>query len=185
MDEDANNFLDSLLASGDLRPWTDYLTMRHAGESHRMAEMLATGKFPGTKGTDRAFMQGRHLDGSQFEGLPDIVGKDYVARAVAAGVNPAGKYYSGPLARYPGDPRAWVDSLHDVRRIAAERGLNVSGAVSITPPEPVGADHAPYRVAPEIVREHVAGLLADRPDLAAKRDEVTAEVATKLAGAWK
>jgi hypothetical protein len=111
------------------------------------------------------------------------VGEEYVNKALAAGVNPTGKYYSGSLARYPGDPRAWIDSLGDVRRVAAERGLSVQGAVNIEPPEPVrAAEPQPYRVAPEIVQAKVAERLAEQPELAMKREEVTHEVSRTLAG---
>ncbi len=153
--------------------------------AHALAEMLAFRAFPGTVGTDRAFMQGRlhQTGGQQFERLPRWVGEQYVQQALAAGVNPTGKYYSGSLARYPGDPRAWIDSLGDVRRVAAERGLSVQGAVTIEPPEaPSQSEPAPYRVAPDIVQAKVAERLAEQPELASKREEVTYEVSKTLAG---
>ncbi len=156
------------------------------GCSPILAELLATRSFPGVRGTDRSFMQGRHLDGSQFEGTPPGVGRDYVAKALAAGVNPAGKYYSGPLARFPGDPQAWVDSLADVRRIAEERNLSVQGAIhrEATVADPVPGSSGPYRVAPEIVAEHMADRLAADPAAARiPRDELQHEIATTLAGA--
>ena len=137
------------------------------GCSPKLADLLASRSFPGTRGTDRAFLQGRALDGSQFEGSPDIVGRAHVKRAEAAGVNPTGKWYSGPLARYPGDPEAWVDSLSDVRRIAERRNLNVQGAVNVVAPEvsrtPLSGES--YRVADDIVERHVADRLEDQPDL--------------------
>ncbi len=156
------------------------------GCSPTLAEVLATRSFPGVRGTDRSFMQGRHLDGSQFEGTPPGVGRDYVAKALAAGVNPTGKFYSGPLARFPADPRAWIDSLSDVRRIAEERNLSVQGAITreATPADPLPGSSGPYRVADEIVNEHVAQRLASDPDAARRpRDELRHEIATTLAGA--
>jgi len=163
-----------------------YELCRRNGCTHELAEMLATRSFPGTKGTDRAFMQGRlhQTGGQQFERLPAWVGKEYVDKALAAGVNPTGKYYSGPLARFPGDPRAWVDSLGDVKRIAAERGVSVSGAVDIEAPAPAGdSGPKPYRVADDIIQERVSARLAELPELASKREEIVHEVTKSLSGA--
>lgn len=162
-----------------------YEACRKNGCTHELAEMLATRSFPGTKGTDRAFMEGRHRDGSQFEGLPDIVGKEYVRKALAAGVNPAGKYYSGTLARFPGDPRAWIDGLDDARRVAKERGVGLSGAINVKTPEGCESrDPAPYRVADDIVQRHVANRVADEPALADRREDLAAELSTRLSGSY-
>lgn len=152
------------------------------GCSPALAEMLATRTFPGTRGTDRAFMQGRHLDGSQFEGLPPIVGRQYVAQAEAAGVNPTGKYYSGTLARFPGDPEAWVDSVGDIKRLCEQRGWGATGAVNITTPEGDGPSDAPYRVADDIVDEHVGQVLEQRPELLPRALEIREEVQGRLSG---
>lgn len=151
------------------------------GCSPRLADMLASRSFPGTKGTDRSFMQGRKLDGSQFEGLP-LVGRHHLSKARAAGVSTTGKYYSGTLARFPGDPEAWVDSLHDVRRVCESRGWSCNGAVEIDAPKYAGEDPGPYRVADDIVDEHVARVLHDRPELAPKAMEVREEVRGRLSG---
>lgn len=153
------------------------------GCSERLAEMLASRSFPGTKGTDRAFMQGRALDGAQFEGQPDIVGRDYVAKALASGVNPAGKYYLGTLARYPGDPEAWVDSLHDVRRTCEERGWGATGAVDVAAPQYAAVEPpSKYAVAPDLVERYADEAVAERPELAARRPELREELAERLAG---
>ena len=107
------------------------------------------------------------------------MGRAHVKRAEAAGVNPTGKWYSGPLARYPGDPEAWVDSLSDVRRIAERRNLNVQGAVNVVAPES-STPPAPYRVADDIVAGHVADRLAEHPDL--DRADLTDSLSRSLSG---
>lgn len=163
-----------------------YELCRQNGCAHALAEMLATRTFPGTKGTDRSFMQGRmhQTGGQQFEHLPQWMGQEYVRKALAAGVNPTGKWYSGGLARFPGDPKAWVDGLSDVKRVAEERGAEVSGAIDI--PAPSGQEVAPrpYRVAPDILQARVAEAVAENPDLGHgnKRLDLEEALTAKLAG---
>ncbi len=161
-----------------------YDRMRAAGESHSMAEMLATRSFPGVKGTDSVFMEGRKLGGQQFEADGPGVGQHHLAAAAAAGVNTSGKWYSGALARYPGDPRAWVSGLGDVRRIARERNIGLTGAVEIPSPK-YGDGYVPpakYAAAPSIVREHVEAAIGDQPISAGEREALTETVQKKLAG---
>jgi hypothetical protein len=129
-------------------PWdapTDhYVAMRMAGESQRMAAMLARREGPALK-TDAEFRKGT-WGGNQFASCP-AVGHEYVSRARAAGIDPAGKVYLRGLARFPGDPGAWVSGRLDVERIASERGWGVSGSVNVARREvepmaniPVGED---------------------------------------------
>lgn len=151
------------------------------GCTPRLADMLAARSFPGTKGTDRAFMQGRPLDGSQFEGQPFVAGH-HLAKAREAGVNPAGKYYSSSLARFPGDPEAWVDSLHDVKRICESRGWECDGAIKVESPKYAGTEPGPYRVADDIVDNHLSQVLEQRPELVPKAQEVREEIQGRLAG---
>lgn len=151
------------------------------GCAPRLADMLAARSFPGTKGTDRAFMQGRKLDGSQFEGVP-LVGSHHLDMARKAGVSTTGKYYSGGLARYPGDPQAWVDSLHDVKKICESRGWECDGAIKVESPKYAGSEPGPYRVADDIVDDHVSQVLEQRPELLPKAQEVREEIQGRLAG---
>jgi len=102
-----------------------YLLMRLDGQSHSMAEMLATRSFPGVK-TDSVFNEGK------FSGDSGKVGPEQVwlqEQAKAAGVSTNGKWYCRGLASFPGDPTAWVDSRNDVLRIAREKNLTVQGYV--------------------------------------------------------
>ena len=163
-----------------------YWEMRLNGQSHNMAEMLATRTFPGARGTDRAFMQGRYhqTGGGQFAHLPAGSVQEYMRKAEEAGVNPTGKWYSGGLARFPGDPRAWVDGLSDVKRVAEERGAEVSGAIDVRPPTDQEVVPRPYRVASDLVQARVAEAIADNPDLGHGRKRLDLEEAltAKLSG---
>lgn len=148
-----------------------------------LAEMLASRSFPGCRGTDRAFMQGRKLDGSQFEGLHPLVGRTYLEAAARAGVSVTGKYYSGVAARFPGDPEAWIDSTHDLKVLCERRGWGCTGAVEVKPRE-AGSDPlaGPYQVADDLVEDHVAAVLAQRPELAPRASEIREEVQGRLSG---
>lgn len=151
------------------------------GCSPALADMLASRTFPGTKGTDRSFMQGRKLDGSQFQDVP-LVGEHHLAKAREAGVSTTGKYYCGSLAAFPGDPRAWVDGLHDVKEVCEERGWEANGAIKVESPKYAGAEPGPYRVADDIVDDHLVQVLEQKPDLIPRAAEVREEIQGRLSG---
>lgn len=161
-----------------------YLAMRAAGQSHNMAEVLALGAFPGVHGTDAAFMKGRKLGGSQFDNVPPRVGREYLAKAKSAGVNPAGKYYMGSLAREPGDPQAWISGTDDIKRVVRDRGWSCSGRVNVPPPKYADQYEMPkhYKVAEDIVDREVAARVRADPSLAAKKDELKEEVTALRSG---
>ena len=75
------------------------------GESHNIAEIVASGKPPGMDLKDERWRLGDE-------------------RAEWGKEVPKGKYQSG-LARYPGDPEAFVSSRADARRLAQKRGLRI------------------------------------------------------------
>ncbi len=178
--------LEVPVVSADPAVQAHYETCRANGCSHDLGLMLALRQFPGIAGTDAVFNEGRKLDGSQFQGLPPAMGKMYLELARKAGVNPAGKYYCGSIARYPGDPRAWVDSRGDVKRICEAEGWTVAGAVKVESPRYADGYVPPekYAVAADIVAAEVADRLAADPEpvTAAKVEAVTAEVARTRAG---
>lgn len=151
------------------------------GCTPRLADMLASRSFPGTKGTDRAFLQGRPTDGAQFEHVP-LVGRHHLALAERAGVSVTGKVYNGTLARFPGDPEAWVSGLGDVRRVCESRGWAAEGAITVKAPSDVEPVATPYRVADDLVERYVEDAIDENPDLAPKRAAVKEELAHKLAG---
>ena len=146
-----------------------------------LADMLASHSFPGCKGLDRNFLQGRPLSGGQFDETP-MVGRHHIAKAEAAGVNVVGKLYNGTLARFPGDPEAWVDSLHDVKTICERRGWSAEGAIHVAASLDSDQEPGPYRVADDLVDDHVAQVLDERPELAPRALEIREEVRGRLSG---
>lgn len=107
-----------------------YVKLRSEGLSHKWCEMVILQKPPGVRGTDRAYMHGRY-NNQQLDEMPKDHAQNIVTLARRAGINPSGKYYSAAIAdhRGPADPAAWVDSTADVKRVAMERNLTVTGAV--------------------------------------------------------
>lgn len=99
----------------------------------KCAEMFESGQAPACI-TDATFMRG-HCNGSQFEKNPKI-GEALAKQARKRGVDTKGKRYLGSLARYPGDPKAWVDGRGDVKRVLEERGWGAEGVVNASVREP-------------------------------------------------
>ena len=118
-----------------------YLKMIRQGQSEMFAEMCALQAPPGVRGTDRAVMQGRY-NGEWMSELSPANRKRILNAAKQAGINTSGKYYQSGLAdkRGPADPAAWIDSASDIKRVAQQRNLNVTGIVEHTaepmPPPP-------------------------------------------------
>jgi hypothetical protein len=106
------------------------------GMSSRLAEMLALQQPPGTRGTDRAFLEGRQ-NNEQLDSLPKLQAQYMVREAKKAGISVAGKFYCAGIADKRGwkDPAAWVTSGDDVLKVAKKRDLHLSGAVEYTPPD--------------------------------------------------
>lgn len=125
-----------------------------SGATEQFAIMCALQTPPGTRGTDRAFMEGRY-NNQQLDSMPARQAKYVAAEAKAAGINISGKYYVGGLADNRGwrDPEAWVSSNDEVLKVAQKRRRAVSGSVNYDPgPAP------PKRklISESIVREEVA-----------------------------
>lgn len=157
-----------------------YEEMRSRGVSHTLAEMLAL-RQPPMSNTDREFLEG-HCCGNQFEKVPWL-GDYYKKIAERAGVNVTGKVYKSSLAAYPGDPRAWVSSRDDVRRICEERGWGCEGAVRV----PLRRDVEPpdIAVADDILEDRVQDMIDANPELALRdRNELKEEVKEKIKPHW-
>lgn len=123
------------------------------GCTPKLADMLASQQPPGGM-TDSTFLEG-HCNGNQFEKRPEF-GDHYKKIAEQAGVSVKGKVYKGGLARFPGDPEAWVGGRADVERVCRQRGWGCEGAVSVAPTE---AGRLPGKKAGNFAKRlHDAGL---------------------------
>ncbi len=106
-----------------------YEESREAGESHNIALMCACRQGPGLS-TDTTFTRG--FASQPFDGpVNPFVHKRYAAMARKAGVSISGKRYMSGLARYPGDPKAWVSDRSDIKKLCERRGWGCEGAVKV------------------------------------------------------
>ena len=162
-----------------------YEDCRRQGTSHALAEMFALGHGPSLR-TDSVFMEG-HCNGNQFESTP-WMGDWYKAQAKAAGVSVKGAVYKSGLARFPGDPEAWVRSRGDVERICRARGWSCRGDVYVPasyadepdePPDEIGVAH-------DIVEQRVLDKMDANPELefTAKPEDVWAEAKDEIKPSW-
>ncbi len=161
-----NNLRAACEEAGELfsepTPMGAYVDMRLAGESRKMAAMLALRQGPALR-TDSEFRRG-HTNGSQFSACP-WVGTHHRRAAERAGLDPTGRIYLSGLARYPGDPAAWVSGRGDIRRLVEDRGWGCSGAVNVPRREVEPMKDIP--VSAEIVGQYAARLRRDNPSLSA------------------
>lgn len=151
--------------------------MRALPYGERWAEMCALQVAPGTKGTDRAFLEGRQ-NNQQLDGLPKRQAEYMVREAKQAGISIAGKHYVAGIADRRGwrDPAAWVSSNDDVLRVARQRRLAVSGTVNYDP------GPAPRKVkvlSESIIRDEMRKELRKNPT--AKKGELREKIIEKHA----
>lgn len=158
-----------------------YEAMIADGQSERFAVMCALQTPPGTKGSDRAFMEGRN-NNEWMKRLPPRQAARMVREAAAVGINTSGKYYMGGIADKRGhmDPEAWVGSIDDVKRVARKRDLEVHGAVEYTPPQ---KKRKKVDIAPDILAEQVKAERKRNPKLSA--GEAAEKVKERIVPAWK
>jgi hypothetical protein len=159
-----------------------YVRLVNNGQTERFAAMCALQQPPGTRGTDRAFMQGRYNQ-EWLKNLPQKQADWMIREARTAGINTSGRFYMGGLADKRGhlDPEAWVDSTGDVLRVAKKRDLEVHGIVDYVPPQkppPKEVD-----INPRILREHVRKEMKENPKL--KRGEAIEKVKDRIVPHWK
>lgn len=135
----------------------------------KLDEMLAEGRAPHAV-TDASFMKGQ-CNGSQFANNPKM-GDMLRKVAEANGGSVKGKKYVGGLARFPGDPRAWVDSRGDVQRICEQEGWGCEGTVNVKSRQPLNPPAPGPALADDIVQEEVAKVLETVPEKARKKVDV-------------
>lgn len=136
-----------------------YVSMRLDGQSHNWAEMCAHRQAPGTKNSDRTFQEG--IGAGQFlDKMPPMIRKARMAayeKATGRKV-PEGARYLSTLARFPGDPKAWVTDVGEAKARFKEFGKGCEDlgieARELPPPPKV-------RIAEDIVQRHLQKAVAD------------------------
>lgn len=133
-----------------------------------LAEMLATRTPPGTKGTDRAFLEGR-LTGQSLDKMDPLTRRTWLEHAKRKGVSLSGKVYQSGLGKDVWDLSAWVDSRSEQIARCRELGRNlvVNGEYLYQAPE---KEPEPEKLlAPKIVEREVNRLIAQDPALKKKK----------------
>jgi hypothetical protein len=152
------------------------------GLSPKLAEMLVLQQAPSLQ-TDTRWLSGE-VSGGQFASNAKI-GNTYMHVARQAGVITSGKVYKHQLARFPGDPEAWVGSRGDVKRLCERRGWYCEGSVNHKPVDVEFEDpfDKPYRVADDIVDDAVADIVSREPEAKEEIESLREKVAERLSGA--
>jgi hypothetical protein len=146
-----------------------YVAMRDKGEPHKFAEMCANQRPPACK-TDREFLASHGTLENQFAGDPRGL-REATTRAMANGYKPSpNDTYIPTLARFPGDPMAFVpasDPRGHCRRVAEARGHGLEddeGRTIVPSPDPVMPKQVKLDV--DLVEEERGMRIQQNPDLA-------------------
>ena len=131
------------------------------GNNPGFAAMLAMQRPAGTKGTERAFLEGQqhwadNISWEAADALHNIAKK--------AGISTQGKKYIGGLGR-PNDPSAWISTQDDVRESLKRKGLSAVGGVNYKSPE---REFKKRKMAPDILNQYVSEELRNDKKLAEK-----------------
>lgn len=144
--------------------------------------MLVSGVGPYLN-TDSVFMEGT-ANGRQFQDKPGL-GDYYKKIAQAHGQDVVGKKYISQLARFPGDPEAFISSRGDVQKVLEQRGWGSEGAVRIKK-RPIDVEPPPaVDVADDIVHRETQNDLDGQTITVKKYKEKFADKKAALTPPWK
>lgn len=156
-----------------------------SGESQNFAEMIACRQAPGVQ-TDNTFLAGIGTLRDQFDG-DDFTLNEVVQVAQASGYSPkSSDFYNESLARFPGDPEAFLHAgqgRDHIKKVCEKRGTGCRGAVNV---KGRGLEKDPFegppKLAPDLVNEEINRRVAANPDEGRRpRKELAAEVVDKHA----
>lgn len=133
------------------------------GETAQWAAMCAMRSPPGSRYTERAFLQDMN---SSTEKMNWIVRKHTYDMAEKAGISTQGKVHKASLGP-ANDPGAWVSSMDDVLAVAKARNLTITGAVNHKGVETMEPKKQ-VALAPDLVKRYRKDYLKQDPSLAAK-----------------
>ena len=107
-----------------------YVKMVEDGQTEQFAVMCALQQPPGTRGTDRSFMEGK-LNQEWLNDMPRFQSERILREAKAAGISTTGRFYMSGLSDKRGhcDPLAWVSTTGEIKKVAQLRNLNVTGII--------------------------------------------------------
>lgn len=154
-----------------------YRAAIQAGSTPRFAEMVALRQAPGVR-TDATAFTGMVQDQFGDNARGQAISRAYRARAEKAGVSTVGKRYFHTLADSPGDPKAWVSSMHEVKQVERRRVERLQRQLDQPAPEPTD-----YTPAESLVREHAARQVT--PDMTPKeKRQLVSQTRERLKPSW-
>ena len=145
----------------------------------RFDAMVAAGVPPAAR-TDREFLEGT-ANGRQFEKNP-AAGDFYKKEAEKRGGSTKGRRYLSQLARFPGDPEAWVSDRHDVQKVLEGRGWGCDGSVKTPLVEKEPITKPRVDVADDVINEVVATELEGQTVTKKEYVKARAKVKERLKG---
>lgn len=141
-----------------------YIESREDGASPRWAGIVACQRGPNITGTDTLLQRGR-TNGNQFADCP-WVGDAYkkIAERMAPGCT-TGAYYTRQLARFPGDPAAWIRTTGDMKKAAELKGADIDDGIVKYKCKREFAPKNPVPLADDIVQDHLRRRAAVDPTI--------------------
>jgi len=130
--------------------------------------------------TDTTWMKGSHND----DGFGDdtFAREIAYAKAKAAGITPSGRYVS-QLADELGDPKAWVNTRSDAKRLVEGQGASCADLkVKARPIDEPDDWDKPYEVADDIVQEAVNAEIAGHHVGAQERSDLEESKRNQFSG---
>lgn len=142
-----------------------------------IADICASRRAPGCQ-TDSTFFAGIGTLDKQFRDKREL--SDIVKAAKSHGYNPTGnELYSVGLARFPGDPRAFISQgqgKQRVREIVTQDGTGCEGAVTVKA-RPIDKEPKDkYKLAPQIVKRHLREKLKNPENAKRGRRELVEQI---------
>lgn len=152
-----------------------YMMMRRNGESHNMAAMAASSRAPRCV-TDREFFEGIGSIHDQFDADTDrgrIQMEKVLSITKANGFTPGrNDVYCAHLARYQGDPEAYVPATggrNHIRRLCEQRGSSCGGLVKVDHREPLNDPMDTKKALGEdIIQGHIGSMVHRNPAMGTK-----------------
>ena len=146
-----------------------YWMMRASGSNDKFAAMVSLQSGPALS-TDDTFFQGQKPLYDQFGSQKHL--DRYIKAARARGFNPSpNSTYFSALARFPGDPEAFVTRAQGrsyIRKLCEKRGWACDGAVKVDHREPDSDPLAPENCKPlgeDIIRRREYQMTKQSPEL--------------------
>lgn len=141
------------------------------GNTPQFAHMVAMRQPPGTKGTERAFLEGDVIHHG-LQGYPEWFRELALKQARKAGISTTGKVFKSGLAddRGPACPFAWVSDPSDVVAACKMQNKSCTGSVEFQNYRPDPTPDCP--LSEDLIQESVPEFLTEHPEFRKKPDQL-------------